>query len=152
MKNMTVSISGSVEMRIKYHMTFLGQLIVAGKRGLIGETISMVSICLPFPQGRANWRRFLKIFEFSAVPSIRAELKNYSQRNSFEPFAPAAWASPPITIIGQGALARIFTDISPPIPQRYLMKMRISTERIFHHILFWTSQIINGDKCWQRII
>jgi hypothetical protein len=36
----------------------LGELIVAGKRGLIGETISMVSICLPFPQGRANLRRF----------------------------------------------------------------------------------------------
>jgi hypothetical protein len=35
----------------------LGEKIVAGKRGLIGETISMVSIDLPFPQGRANWRR-----------------------------------------------------------------------------------------------
>jgi hypothetical protein len=49
---------------------------------------------LPFPQGRANWRRFLKIFEFSAVPSRRAELKNYSQRNSFELFTPATGASP----------------------------------------------------------
>ena len=55
--------------------TLFWELIVAGKRGLIGETISMVSICLllrqeeqtgedkkssnflPFPQGRANWRR-----------------------------------------------------------------------------------------------
>jgi len=36
---------------------FSGELIVAGKRGLIGETISMVSICLPFPQGRADLSR-----------------------------------------------------------------------------------------------
>jgi len=46
-------------------MTLLGELIVAGKRGLIGETILMVSICLPFPEGMANWRRFflnLRIF------------------------------------------------------------------------------------------
>jgi hypothetical protein len=27
----------------------LGELIIAGKRGLIGETISTVSIFLPFP-------------------------------------------------------------------------------------------------------
>ena len=30
--------------------TLLGELIVSGKRGLIGETISIVSICLPFHQ------------------------------------------------------------------------------------------------------
>jgi hypothetical protein len=41
-------------------MTLFGELIVAGKRGLIGKTISMVSNFLPFPQGRANWRRFKK--------------------------------------------------------------------------------------------
>jgi hypothetical protein len=49
---------------------------------------------LPFPQGRANLRRLKKIFEFSAVPSKKANLKNYSRRNSFELFASAAWISP----------------------------------------------------------
>jgi hypothetical protein len=43
---------------MRYLITLLWELIIAGKRGLIGETISMVSICLPFPQGRANWRRY----------------------------------------------------------------------------------------------
>jgi len=47
------------------------------------------------PAGKGKLEKILKkIFEFSAVPSRRAELKNYSQRNSFEPFAPAAMASP----------------------------------------------------------
>jgi hypothetical protein len=42
------------------------------------------------PAGKGKLEKILKkIFEFSAVPSRRAELKNYSQRNSFEPFAPA---------------------------------------------------------------
>jgi hypothetical protein len=47
------------------------------------------------PTGEGKLEKiFKKIFEFSAVPSRRAELKNYSQRNSFEPFAPAARAPP----------------------------------------------------------
>ena len=37
-----------------FFIKLLGELIVSGNRGLIGETKSMVSICLPFPQGRAN--------------------------------------------------------------------------------------------------
>ena len=42
------------------------------------------------PAGKGKLEKILKkIFEFSAVPSRRAELKNYSQRNSFEPFAPS---------------------------------------------------------------
>jgi hypothetical protein len=58
---------GSVEIVLDtFVKTLLGELIVAGKRGLMRED--------------------LKFFEFSAVPSRRAELKNYSQRNSFEPF------------------------------------------------------------------
>jgi hypothetical protein len=44
---------------------------------------------LPVHKERANWRRLKKIFEFSAVPSRSTEFKNYSHRNSFEPFAPA---------------------------------------------------------------
>jgi hypothetical protein len=57
---------------------FLGELIVAGKRGLIGETISMVSICLPFPQGRVNSRRFLKnLRTFCTFPQGRVNSRRY---------------------------------------------------------------------------
>jgi hypothetical protein len=46
------------------------------------------------PAGQGKLEKIFKIFEFSAVPSRRTELKNYSQRNSFEPFAPAAGHPP----------------------------------------------------------
>jgi hypothetical protein len=48
------------------------------------------------PAGKGKLEKiFKKIFEFSTVPSRRANLKNDSQRNSFEPFAPATLASSP---------------------------------------------------------
>jgi hypothetical protein len=37
---------------------------------------------LPFPQGRVNWRRFKKIFEFSAVPAGKGKLEKISIRIS----------------------------------------------------------------------
>jgi len=59
---------------------------------------------LPFLKGKGKLEKIKKIFEFSAVPSRRAEFKNYSQRNSFEPFA-----SPPAAC---GKLGNILLNIS----------------------------------------
>jgi hypothetical protein len=62
----------------------------------------MISICLPFPQGRANWRRFKKnlrsffrsrregqtgedlkkIFDLSSVPAGKGKLEKISVRIS----------------------------------------------------------------------
>ena len=56
------------------------------------------------PEGKGKVEKiFFKIFEFSAVPSRRAELKNYSQRNSFEPFTPRRWGAPFTISVGKRA-------------------------------------------------
>jgi hypothetical protein len=80
--------------------TLHGELIVAGKRGLIGENISMVSICLPFPKGRANWRRFknLRIFCRSVK---KGRIEKYSQRHSFELSPPPLKRPPRCDICGK---------------------------------------------------
>jgi hypothetical protein len=61
-----------------------GELTVAGKRALIGEFISMVSICLPFPKGRANWRRFKNLRIPTAHPLPLRHFENCLSDNFLE--------------------------------------------------------------------